>query len=111
MFRVVLQWKGHILLHRERVVERGLLEQKTHLPPDLAEFAEIDSGISCPWILTEPASGFSSPMMIFNNTLLPVPLRPSTARVSPRATVRSIPFKTTWAPKDLCSPRSDHGGP
>src|SRR5208337_1966409 len=61
-------------------------------------------------MLTEPASGFCSPMMIFNKTLLPVPLRPSTASVSPRATVRSIPFRTTWAPKDLHSPRRTTGG-
>src|SRR5271157_1419557 len=49
-------------------------------------------------------------MMIFNKTLLPVPLRPSTASVSPRATVRLIPFKTTWAPKDWCRSRRTTGG-
>ena len=33
---------------------------------------------------TEPESGFSRPTTILNKTLLPVPLRPSTAKVSPR---------------------------
>jgi hypothetical protein len=43
---------------------------------------------------TDPVSGFSRPMMILSKTLLPVPLRPSTARVSPRFTARLTPFKT-----------------
>jgi hypothetical protein len=33
-------------------------------------------------------------MMILSNTLLPVPLRPSTANVSPRLTLKLIPFRT-----------------
>ncbi len=41
-------------------------------------------------------------MMILNNTLFPVPLRPSTARVCPRLTDKLIPFRTLWAPKLLC---------
>ena len=40
-------------------------------------------------------------MIILSRTLFPVPLRPSTARVSPRLTVRLTPFKTLWDPKDL----------
>ena len=49
-------------------------------------------------------------MISLSSTLLPVPLRPSTARVLPLPTVRSIPFKTFWAPKDLCKPRSTIAG-
>src|SRR5271168_5493208 len=58
--------------------------------------------MSCPWMQTDPKSGFSRPMISLSNTLLPVPLRPNTASVSPRFTVRLIPFKTLWLPKDLC---------
>src|ERR1017187_5868782 len=43
---------------------------------------------------TDPEPAFSGPMTSRSNTLLPVPLRPSTARVSPRFTVKLIPFKT-----------------
>ena len=39
--------------------------------------------------------------MSLSNTLFPVPLRPSTARVSPRFTLKLIPFRTLWLPKDL----------
>ena len=60
--------------------------------------------MSCPWMRTDPESGFSKPMMSLSNTLLPVPLRPNTARVSPRVTVRLIPFNTVWLPKVLCKP-------
>ena len=49
----------------------------------------------------EPASGCCRPIINFNKTLLPVPLRPRTASVSPCATSRSIPFNTVWSPKDL----------
>src|ERR1700722_16314344 len=41
-------------------------------------------------------------MSSFNNTLLPVPLRPSTLMVSPSSTVRSIPSSTVCSPNDLC---------
>jgi hypothetical protein len=40
-------------------------------------------------------------MMSLSNTLLPVPLRPSTARVSPRLTVRLIPFKNLLSSEGL----------
>src|SRR5277367_3339854 len=56
--------------------------------------------ISCPNTWIEPASGFCRPMMSLSSTLLPVPLRPSTATVSPLATLRSIPSSTTWLPND-----------
>jgi hypothetical protein len=42
-------------------------------------------------------------MTILNKTLFPVPLRPSTAKVSPRPTLKLIPFRTFWLPKDLNS--------
>src|SRR5579862_5802348 len=57
--------------------------------------------ISCPRTRIEPASGFCKPTINFNSTLFPVPLRPKTARVSPRCTSRSIPFKTFCSPNDL----------
>ena len=50
--------------------------------------------MSCPWMRTAPESGVCKPMIILSKTLLPVPLRPRTARVSPRLTVRLTPFKT-----------------
>src|SRR5579872_5131813 len=46
----------------------------------------------------EPASGFSRPMTNRSDTLFPVPLRPSTASVSPRPTLKLIPFRTVWLP-------------
>ena len=49
----------------------------------------------------DPESGVSRPMISLSNTLFPVPLRPSTARVSPRFTRKLIPFKTLWPAKDL----------
>ena len=49
----------------------------------------------------EPESGFCRPISNFNKTLFPVPLRPSTTTVSPRATARPIPFNTFCRPKDL----------
>ena len=39
--------------------------------------------------------------MSLSNTLFPVPLRPSTARVSPRFTRKLIPFKTLWPAERL----------
>src|ERR1700722_17230088 len=53
----------------------------------------------------EPLSIHSSPMSSFNRTLFPVPLRPSTASVSPRASVRLSPSNTCCAPNDLWTSR------
>ena len=41
---MVLQRKGHVLLDGQRIVERGVLKQKTHLLPDLAELVEAQTG-------------------------------------------------------------------
>src|SRR5277367_4751567 len=49
----------------------------------------------------EPESGCSRPISNRSSTLFPVPLLPSTARISPFATVRSIPFSTCCEPNDL----------
>src|ERR1035438_4111293 len=51
----------------------------------------------------EPESAFSRPMTSLSNTLLPVPLRPSTARVCPRPTLKLTPLKTARDSKDLCT--------
>lgn len=67
--------------------------------------------ISWPCTRMDPESGFCRPMMSLSCTLLPVPLRPSIAKVSPLFTVRLIPSKTIWMPKDLCKPRSTTAGP
>jgi hypothetical protein len=37
---MVLQRKRHVLLDGQRIVERGMLKQKTHLQPDFAELVE-----------------------------------------------------------------------
>src|ERR1039457_1752388 len=42
-------------------------------------------------------------MISLSKTLFPVPLRPSTARVSPRLTLKLIPSRTLCDPKDLCT--------
>src|SRR5439155_1675609 len=52
------------------------------------------SVISWPAIRIDPLSGVCRRMISFKRTLLPPPLRPRTAVVSPRATRRLIPFKT-----------------
>ena len=43
--------------------------------------------------------------MSFNKTLLPVPLLPSTASVSPRTTVKLSPSRTCCVPNDLWTSR------
>ena len=42
-------------------------------------------------------------MISLSKTLFPVPLRPNTARVSLRFTVRLTPSKTFCRPNDLCT--------
>jgi hypothetical protein len=41
---MMLQRKGHVLLDAQRVVERGVLKQKTHLHSDFAELVEFHPG-------------------------------------------------------------------
>src|SRR5580698_1252887 len=52
----------------------------------------------------DPESGFCSPIKSFKSTLFPVPLFPSTARISPFSTVRSMPFSTCCSPNDFRNP-------
>ena len=51
-----------------------------------------------PWIQISPASGCIKPTICFNKTLLPPPLRPIIARVSPVMTSRSTPRKISCCP-------------
>ena len=41
---MVLQRKRYVLLDGERIVERGVLKQKSHLLPDFAELVESQAG-------------------------------------------------------------------
>src|ERR1039458_7996163 len=41
---MVLQGKGHVLFDSQRVVKCGMLKQKTHFLPDLAEPVESQAG-------------------------------------------------------------------
>ena len=43
-FLVVLQRKSHVLFDGQRVVKRGVLKQKAHLPSDLAQLVESQAG-------------------------------------------------------------------
>ena len=69
------------------------------------------AAISCPPISMDPASGCCRPMINFSKTLFPVPLRPRIVSISPRRTSRSIPSRTTCAPKDLRSAPTRMTGP
>src|SRR5690606_32182177 len=63
-------------------------------------------GTSWPSTSTVPASGLMSPMMCLRSTLLPVPLGPRSATVSPSSTAKSTPSSTTCSPNRLCTPVS-----
>ena len=69
------------------ILPKCVLKQETHFLRDLAKLVE-------------------SPTC----DVLPVPLPPSIARVSPRATDRLIPFKTFRLQKDLCSSSTEMTG-
>ena len=45
-----------------------------------------------------PASGFSAPAIIFKSVDLPAPLGPTSATLSPRYIVKSMPSYTVWSP-------------
>src|SRR4029450_9472285 len=53
---------------------------------------------------TSPASAPISVVRMLTVVVLPAPLGPSSAKIVPSATVRSMPSSTTWPPKDLHSP-------
>src|SRR5580704_9158093 len=57
--------------------------------------------ISCARIWMEPESGSCKRISNLNKTLFPVPLRPNTETVSPRAISRSTPSRTFCGPKDF----------
>src|ERR1700761_2059248 len=59
------------------------------------------SAMFVPRMMTEPESAFCRPVIARNSTLLPVPLRPSTASVSPALTLKLTPSRTRCEPKDL----------
>src|SRR6266487_2705149 len=56
--------------------------------------------MSVPSMMTLPRSGRSRPIMSLNSTVLPLPLRPITARISPLRTRKLIPFRTCCLPND-----------
>jgi len=85
---MVIEWERHIFSNSQRVVERRVLKEKAHLLSDLTQVVDIKAGCFFSQNAYRPESGFTSPMMILNSTLFPVPLRPSTAIVSPRLIVR-----------------------
>ncbi len=49
---------------------------------------------SCPSKRTVPESAKTSPLSTLNRVVLPAPLGPMTAKVSPSATATSTPFRT-----------------
>ena len=59
-----------------------------------------------PSSVTVPAVGFSRRLMVRSSVDLPEPDGPKTTTCCPDRTLRSMPFRTSWAPKDLWMPRS-----
>ncbi len=60
---------------------------------------------SNPLTMAVPPSCLSSVVRILINVVLPAPLEPSSAKIVPSATLRSIPSSTTRLPNDLRNPR------
>jgi hypothetical protein len=61
---------------------------------------------SRPSTLTDPASGHSKPAIARSIVLLPHPLGPSTARISPRLTLSEASRSASTEPKRLVTPWS-----
>src|SRR6476661_4843062 len=59
-----------------------------------------------PWIQISPESGSINPTMCLSKTLLPPPLRPMMASVSPLLTLRSTPRKISCCPIFFCNERT-----
>src|SRR5215208_823194 len=57
----------------------------------------------CPWMQISPESGSIKPTMCLSKTLLPPPLRPIMASVSPLLISRSIPRKISCCPIFFCN--------
>src|SRR3954471_20319858 len=62
--------------------------------------------MSVPSTMTTPLVGSSSRLQQRSSVDLPEPDGPMMKTSSPCATARSMPFSTSRAPKDLCSPRT-----
>src|SRR5258708_2952783 len=60
------------------------------------------------WI--SPASSDSTPDRIFRSVLLPAPLSPTSATISPRATERLAPRRTSTRPNDFQTPTASIAG-
>src|SRR6185436_7626303 len=56
-----------------------------------------------PWIQISPESGSINPTMCLSKTLLPPPLRPMMASVSPVLILRSTPRKISCCPIVFCN--------
>ena len=75
--------------------------------------AEIVAGSSAtrtPATTTSPAVGSSSPARQRSNVDFPQPDGPITTSTSPRASVRSMPRRTGWAPNRFSRPRTVTSG-
>jgi len=89
-FSMMYEGKRDVLSYRERIVKRRMLKQEAHLLPDLSHpvKSQIDD------ILAVDANRSRVGRFQADDNpqqhLFPVPLRPSTARVSPRFTLRLI---------------------
>jgi hypothetical protein len=55
--------KAYVLLDGQRIVKRGVLKQKTHFLPDLAELVESQAGDVLPVDANRSRVRFSRPMM------------------------------------------------
>jgi hypothetical protein len=86
--------KRDVLADRNRVEERGILEQepiRCRTRPSAAPFNPVISSSSTKM---RPESGCSNPMMCFNVTLFPVPLRPRMQKAWPGATANETSRST-----------------
>ena len=81
------QRKRDVLADRDRVEQRGVLEQEADLAAARATAPGPSSAlISSPSTNTRPASGRTRPTMCRSVTLLPVPLRPRMTKPLPAGT-------------------------
>ena len=102
--------------HDADVLRDGHVRKQPDLLEDVADAAaqlEADPTRACraPRRRTAPRSGTSRPLTSFRSVLLPAPLRPTSATVSPASMSRSRPRKTLpAAPRDTWTPRSEIAG-
>ena len=103
------QGKGHVLGHGHAVEQGRLLEEEAEADSLLGQLP-LARGRPGPARRSRPLPrvGRSSPMIVFNSTVLPQPLSPIIATVSPRAIARSM-SRSTLLPAEIdaqCSTRS-----